>query len=429
MISLSPSLAYYYYFYSEDQENILAFIKGLKESYDLKNQKKVFAELKDYSSFRLIASAGKENIILNTLILEDITLLELIVSLPEEEWGEFIKNHIRIKEPLQDQLKNFLGEGILLVTSPGGEIPKKVVERFDIITEYIITELEVGRLYLLKSWAKEYNIYGFIPERDYEEFIFGALPYINLYVHFLETKVDFYIQKGKYMKEKRHEINIKVGEILGRTITLFKDSKKRQMTLEKEIDELSNVYSSLALNVSYLKSSLVSMDTDIRKLESKIESLLSPGGQNGLNSELKRYKDIRAMLKEEEEFSLLTLEEVKEAIDVVRTRVELLNSKEALDIQKQGFNLQVSAGVIEVIIVYYYTLNIWRILSPGKVFQNIPYYYRFYLVLLFSFFVFTFTHYSVHAMAEKKLYNKGMIVSVIAGLLIISTIYLITFAH
>ncbi|GCC10353.1 hypothetical protein IPdc08_00376 [archaeon] len=429
MISLSPSLAYYYYFYSEDQEDIFAFIKGLKESYDLKNKKKVFSELKDYSSFRLIASAGKENIILNTLILKDITLLELIVSLPEEEWGEFIKNHIRIKEPLQDQLKNFLGEGILLVTSPGGEIPKKVVERLDIITEYIITELEVGRLYLLKSWGKEYNIYGFIPESDYEEFIFGALPYINLYVHFLETKVDFYIQKGKYMKEKRHEINIKVGEIFGRTITLFKNPQKRQMTLEKEIDELSNVYSSLALNVSYLKSSLVSMDTDIRKLESKIESLLSPGGQNGLNSELKRYKDIRAMLKEEEEFSLLTLEEVKEAIDVVRTRVELLNSKEALDIQKQGFNLQVSAGVIEVIIVYYYTLNIWRILSPGKVFQNIPYYYRFYLVLLFSLFVLTFTHYSVHAMAEKKLYNKGMIVSVIAGLLIISTIYLITFAH
>ncbi len=429
MISLSPSIAYYYYFYSEDQEDILAFTKGLKESYDLKNNEKISAESKNYSSFRLLASAGTENMILNTLIWKDITLLELIVSLPEEGWEGFIKNHIRIKETFQDKLKNLLGEGILLVTSPDGEIPKKVLERFDTITEYIITELEVGRLYLLKPWGKEYNIYGFIPERDYEEFILETLPYINLYVHRLERSVDFYIRKGEYMKEKRHEIEIKVGEILGRTITLFKNPEKRQMTLEKEIDELSNVYSSLALNVSYLKSSLASMDSDIQKLESKIKSLLPPVGQNGLESELKRYKDIRTMLKEEEEFSLLTLEEVKEAIDVVRTRVELLNSREALDIQKQGFNLQVSAGVIEVIIVYYYTLNVWRILSPEEVFQNIPYYYRFYLVLLFSLFVLAFTHYSAHAMAEKKLYNRGMIVSVVAGLLIISTIYLITFAH
>ena len=124
----------------------------------------------------------------------------------------------------------------------------------------------------------------------------------------------------------------------------------------------------------------------------------------------------------------MVLDKIKDTLDVVGTRVGLLSSREQLNIQKERYNLQAAAGVLEVIIVLYYSMVIWKTLAPEDVFKHIPYYIKFGLMVSLSLATFLFTHFSAHAMAEEKRFNKGMGISMLAGLGVMAAVYLLTFS-
>lgn len=424
MIPLSPSLVYYYYFSSDDQENILLFKEGLKKAYGLVHET-VHSNPEFYKGFRLLGSITGTDVAVLTLIWRNISLISLIISRPLEKWTESVEFQKKTKGEMDGPAEDLLGEGILFVAEKGGEIPRGIVERAYPVTEYARTDLKAGTLDLLKPWGKEYNIYGFIPSGDYEDFILGDMPFINAFAHKLEREGGLYRQQIRYMEAKRREIENRVGEIMGRPV--LEDTEKRQGELEKEIHELSGMYSSLAVNSSNLKKTLANIRQDILNMEGRVETLLAKGGENAFSVELERYTYTKDQIKKEEVGSQLALERVKEAIDVVGTRVELLSSRESLNLQKERYNLQAAAGVIEVIIVFYYSLMVWKTLAPEKAFYSIPYYIKFSLTLVFAFSVFAFTHYSSHAMAKKEKLNKGTVVSVGLGILVLLVMHWISF--
>ena len=80
------------------------------------------------------------------------------------------------------------------------------------------------------------------------------------------------------------------------------------------------------------------------------------------------------------------MNEVKAAIDVVQTQVDLMRSKESVELQRQfnlvlaqnvdlqrkSLTLQIAAGFVEFIVIAYYSLSIWKNLSDPNIFHHIP---------------------------------------------------------
>lgn len=423
---MAPGIVYYYYFSSDDMDDIRSFKDGLKRTYGLDSKEEAHSSPRIIRGFKLLASVQGDEVSLNTLIWRNITLIEVMISKPPEKWRETIAGHNKVEEEMDASLMALLGKGMVFIAPPGEELTTDGIEPHYPITEMIKVDLIPGTLHLLKPWDKEQNTYGFTPGEDYHEFLLGDLPFINGLVHKIERESEMYLARMGYMKDKRSECDDKVGKILGRT--MIADLEERQVTLEKELTELSNMYSGLAMDTSSAKRAVNTVKDDVNLLEARIEDLLAEGGHNSLARELERYWRTVSHLEDEEGLFTLALDKVKEALDVVRTRVELMSSREQLNLQRERYNLQAAAGILEVIIVLYYSMVIWKTLADEDIFHHIPYYYKLLLTASFAFLVFLFTHYTAHAMAKEKKFNKGMGLSLLAGLIVMAIVYLITFS-
>ncbi|MCK5587642.1 MAG: hypothetical protein KAI34_02820, partial [Candidatus Lokiarchaeota archaeon] len=137
----------------------------------------------------------------------------------------------------------------------------------------------------------------------------------------------------------------------------------------------------------------------------------------------------------EVEGSLLsnTLTGIKTAIDVVDTKVGLVRGKESLTLQKQtqhlqeeGTSMQMATSMIEFVLVFFYSLESWEILTSHEVFVLIPVVFKVGLIGLFAFMAVVATHFLAKSWRENWKLNKGVLISFIILVGILVSIILIT---
>ncbi len=105
-----------------------------------------------------------------------------------------------------------------------------------------------------------------------------------------------------------------------------------------------------------------------------------------------------------------TLSGVRDALDVVHLRLEMLRGKENLELQKRTSALQAAAAIIEFVAVFYYTLKIWESFLPV---EEMPKWLSFFLLTFFTTAVVIYTDALGEYIRERKLSLKFVTLTII----------------
>jgi cation transport ATPase len=144
----------------------------------------------------------------------------------------------------------------------------------------------------------------------------------------------------------------------------------------------------------------------------------------------KKFQD---RLEKEERLLSNTLTGIKTAIDIVDTKVGLQRGKESLTLQQQtqhlqeeGTSMQMATSMIEFVLVFFYSLESWEILSSHEVFTLIPVILKIGLIGSFAFMAVVATHFLAMSWREHWKLNKGVVISFAILVAILISIILLT---
>jgi hypothetical protein len=389
-------LAYYLYFLADDERAVKSAWNYLLKTYNLETEAGMVVET-DFvpSAFPLtLLRSAKGDASAYQYMVRNVSVIVAIFPFDVQKANEEVG---KMKAELQEALAESLGEGTVLVGSGRGDaLMEDLKTRFP-QSPLCRTDLKEGTLYKLEK----HNIYGFLPlgEQEYE-FLRRFLPLIDLALHKLEREKGFFQERIGLITEHRKEVDSKVSSILSKQL-----SSKNVLgpeTLEGIIEELSSMYGRLTLHASALKSHHSSFLSELKNLKARVEKVVDRDGEeNCLGTYVMVYTQFADRLKQESDSIRLTLESIKEAIDVVQTKIALRRSKETQGLMEEGISLQVAAGFIEFIIVFYYTLSSWKILAPEAIHYT-PSYIIFTVVFGLATAVAAFTHFLAVCFRKKK---------------------------
>ncbi len=115
-----------------------------------------------------------------------------------------------------------------------------------------------------------------------------------------------------------------------------------------------------------------------------------------------------------------TLLGVRDVLDVVHLRLEMLSSVENLELQKRTSSLQAAAAIIEFVAVYYYTLKIWESFLPVK---SAPPVLSFSILAAFTTLVVVYTDALGEYLRERRMSKKLVILTVMLLLTVILMVF------
>lgn len=206
--------------------------------------------------------------------------------------------------------------------------------------------------------------------------------------------------------------------------------------LESETQGLATAYGKLVGDQSMVIDGLKSLETALLQLERQINSeaaLLTPAVLFAqiTQSYQQRREDLHSIREE--------LNEVREnyqaAIDVVQSKIQVMNSRTNIaaqeqikgllevntEMQKQGLVFQYAAGLIEFIVLAYYSHTLWSHLQHTA-YTVIPSWIQFIMVLAFSGNIVWATHLIAEYYQGEVHVRKKLILAIILFLLLFALI-------
>lgn len=391
------------YFIKEKDDEIKntwhAITQLLKEG----REERIFEE---YNRLTLVRAFHAPRATVSLYIRGDVVVLQLLILSPEED----ISLSKRLKDAALGEMSLFLGETILFIS----EDKEKIKRLYGGIT-WRRSELSQGELYLLEREKdrESYLLLSPLPEQDF----FIKFVYIDLLGRKISREAELFLEQRQAIRLKRKEFEKEASQLLGEKCPDLE-------AFEKVVEKLSFIYIELAQYLEWVSSTITTLREDIHELEEEIKGLIT--GEDEIFSErLNSYAYALDVLMYERENFILAQEKVKNAIDVIRMKISIERGRETIELQHESISLQVAAGFIEFIVVFYYTLNSWKILA-GKVFSTLSPGVILITLTAFSSSVVLFTHAVASARKEKKRFTAEMAASLGLILLFTSLMFLLT---
>ena len=333
----------------------------------------------------------------------------------------------------RNQLENFLstpiGEATVLIVEKEEqlEIAKERFSKF----KFIESRLSFGKLYHFLN--EDRGFYFCLPfEKDpLFAFLVEELPLFDASFQSLDKKVKYFQDQLQLMEQERIETDKFVSKLLYSGIGKKETDVEIIESLEKEIDDLSQLYEKIANYTYMIKDAVFTVRNELMKLD---ECLASFYIERRFESEyIQMNKKFQDGLEVEGSLLSNTLTGIKTAIDVVDTKVGLVRGKESLTLQKQtqhlqeeGTSMQMATSMIEFVLVFFYSLESWEILTSHEVFVLIPVVFKVGLIGLFAFMAVVATHFLAISWRKNWKLNKGVLISFIILVGILVSIILIT---
>jgi len=182
------------------------------------------------------------------------------------------------------------------------------------------------------------------------------------------------------------------------------------MELEEQIEGLSRAYGKIAGDYNTLLSAANRLSSLLQSFRQQLGSLRGADFSEGFISEMINPYLIRLREIEEAQNSvIISRENHRAAIEVARSKIDIMNARSNIatqkeirnlmqlnvTIQKQSLVFQYAAGLIEFIVLAYYSHSLWSHLAHGA-YAVIPGWIQFLVVIAFS----GNTVYCTHLMAE-----------------------------
>lgn len=208
-----------------------------------------------------------------------------------------------------------------------------------------------------------------------EGIISEQIPQIDSLIKKLSRSCAYFREQRDTIIIEREGVDREVGALLHRQVMVRATGERPDAAaLEEQIDSLSRMFGILATDTLLVRQAGDTLQKDIRLLEDGFDSLFKRGGEDRLGPHfLKRFHDELEPALEEQRNLDFSRQNALAAIEVVRTQVSLLRAGEeagiqeqtrqllsrSLVLQKERLSLQVAAGFIEFVIVFYYLFHAW----------------------------------------------------------------------
>ena len=237
-----------------------------------------------------------------------------------------------------------------------------------------------------------------------------GLPQLQAGIIKLQMIISLLRDRHQTIIREKEELNQKLSRILHTHLVTEKSCLEESTELEQQIDELSASYGMIAGDYALLSE-------DCKKIEVLLSDLnrqfrIQPGLK--LDDEFRDnitqpyHRRLQEMMDTLDELRI-SRENHQAAIEVVRSKVDILNSraniatqeqiKELMEVntemQKQSLVFQYAAGLIEFIVLAYYSHSLWSHLAHNA-YVAIPGWIQFIVVMAFS----GSTVYCTHLLAE-----------------------------
>ncbi|MHB8858495.1 MAG: hypothetical protein ACYC6Z_03285 [Thermoleophilia bacterium] len=298
-------------------------------------------------------------------------------------------------------------------------------------------------------------------------FIDNVFPLMDSLIKKLIRTASYFEQQRQTIASERSEVDRDVGSLLHRQVVggaaaasaaggvsapgAPEDSGAA--SLEGQINALSRMFGMLATDSLLIRQSSESMAGDIKLLQGEFARLGNaggnePGGNNAGANEISghylgRFNADLAEAKAEAKKLEFARQNAQAAIEVVRTQVEILRAGEeaviqqqsqeilsrSLVLQKERLALQVAAGFIEFVLVFYYVLKSWEGIAGTETFDHVSRLARFVVVGAFSGSAAIGTHYLAQVLQRDSLKSRGLWFSVAVLVLSAGAMVMLTVAY
>lgn len=254
---------------------------------------------------------------------------------------------------------------------------------------------------LSNNWSKDETWYlcGLDePEQRSLQFLFRRLPILHgniIQLHMLDGLLH---DRDMAIRQEKDELDRKLISILHSKLVMNKATLNITEELEKEIEGLSTGYGMLAGDHNLIIDGIKRLESLLSTLERQFRHEpgldLPPALLNQLTgSYQQRLEDLHNTLIELK----MVQENYRAAIEVVQSKIDIMNSRTNIAtqeeirglleintaMQKQSLVYQYAAGLIEFIVLAYYSHTLWSHLNEGA-YAAIPTWIQFLIVLLFS---------------------------------------------
>jgi len=268
---------------------------------------------------------------------------------------------------------------------------------------------------LVAGKGRQYFIVEGESTTSFHDFVALDLPQIAWSIRRLEREWDFYSDRLEAIRAEKHRIDDELSQIFHHKVgdAMTSDASR---TLENQIYRLSSMYSILATDLHLIKEGSGTIDKDLVVLNRLASAFTDVGDDRFPYYHLSRFRDnLKSLLKHESDLRQ-SLENTKAAIDIAQTQAELLRGSQGLALQEQTrellnqnvvlqderMSLQVAAQVVELVVVFYYTLKSWEAVAVAGTVDTLPSLVKFGVVATFSASVVVLTHFIGSSLHERR---------------------------
>lgn len=297
-------------------------------------------------------------------------------------------------------------------------------------TEAVSMALDQGHLARLSSnWSNDENTYLLGLDYDFKspsmQLLTRRLPLLHGSIIRLHMLDDLLRDRDIAIREEKAQLEQKLIKILHSKLVMFQSTSTATDELEAEIEGLAGGYGMLVGNQKMIVDGIKRLELQLGNLERQVlnEPTLHVGPalfQELTESYQQRLVDLR---NTHDELSIVR-EDYQAAIEVVQSKIDIMNSRTNIEtqekikglleintaMQKQSLVYQYAAGLIEFIVLAYYSHTLWSHLFHTA-YAAIPSWIQLVVVFLFSGNTVLFTHYLAeysqgeHHVRQKLIYS------------------------
>jgi len=225
-------------------------------------------------------------------------------------------------------------------------------------------------------------------------------------------------------KTLTNECNIRASHLADRETKIVREviklSEEAKTLDAKRLEELSFELSSMRaeffsgyMNFKDVVEEIFSAILRAERISNFLGGMLEEE-MSEMKTELERMKYYESSFEQ-------TLAGVRDALDVVHLRLEMLRGKENLELQKRASALQAAAAIIEFVAVYYYTMKIWENFLPV---EEMPSIISFSLLFAFTTIVVILTEAIGEYIKDRKVTMRLALLSILLLITLALMIYL-----
>lgn len=449
---------HYFYLLKDDQEDLrklwsffTAKVAGTPEQPALPGLAQTEGGPAGYC--RVVQHFRGEDLDLCLVMLADLSALQVLYHRPngqslKERWTEALGQVERDRRILDEGISTF-GETTLLV-APGEEDTDFVKAAAAVSGAATVLRSDIDPasgghpvlLNLIGPGDRRRDFFA-IAARDPDTVISTAFPQADSLIKKLSRTTAYFEEQRNTITRERADVDREVGALLHRQVVVSATGKRPGADgLERQIDSLSRMFGVLATDSLLVRQAGDRLAGDIGLLEQALGRLTGKAGRTDEIGDhfLGRFRAELEAARGEIQNLDFSRRNAQAAIEVVRTQVELLRAGEeaaiqeqtkellsrSLVLQKERLALQVAAGFVEFVLVFYYVLKSWEGIAGMEAVEHIPPVVRLAVVGSISAAAALGTHFLAQMLSSHSLRNRGLWLSVAVLVLSFTAMVILT---